>query len=151
MKFISHFIKKHWLWALLILLVLWLLPKLVNAYAYLFQTAGELVDKVGKFLKLPQETIAKGVAAVAKLAKTLADTPILTFIVPVLLFSVAPIAAALLSVWGLLDLFKPHETITITRVSPAVTSPATTSTGDTSSPLLMPDGQTVDDFYSSPF
>jgi hypothetical protein len=151
MKFLRHLIKKHWFLALLILLVLWLLPKLINAYAYLFQSAADLVGKVGAALRIPGQTIQKVTDGLAKVAKTLADAPLLAWLVPIGLWSFAPLAASALALWSFLDLFKPEETITITRISPIEPAPApATTTGDTPPPVLMHKGQTLDEFFASP-
>lgn len=140
MKFLNHLLKKHWLLVLLVLLVLWLLPRLLDAYAYVFLRAGEFIEKVGAILKIPADTIAKGTAGIAAIAKAITDNALVNFVVPLILWRVAPIPAAILAAWGILDLLKPKETITITReYQPAPTVPAPVPT--LAAPLV--------DFYST--
>ena len=148
MKFLTHLIKKHWFWAVLLLLVLWLLPKLVNAYAYLFQSAADFTEKAGKFLRIPGEEIAKVTNGIARVAQKVADTPILTWVVPVALFTVSPVASAVLSLWGILDFFKANETISITRTSSEVASPTPSAPAAAPAPLL---NQNLEDFYKIQF
>lgn len=111
------FLRENWLIALLLLLLLWLLPKLVNAYALLLNNLrhwlGALENAPGNLLR----NTAKGAReAIDTLLSDFTPGTGLVITAAAVAVTPAPVRIFLLA-WQLIDFFKGDEQVTVTRES----------------------------------
>jgi hypothetical protein len=134
---LNYTIRRHWLFVGLVLLLLWLLPKLITAYSLLLYSVRYFVDSVGQWLRVPAETVAKIQEGVNAAGRALVNHPWITWILPVVIFSAAPVLGATMLAWNFLDLFKRDEEINIKRsIKPNVTPPAPPEASDPLTDLI---------------